>query len=116
MADKLVTVYENYRFYVQWELDGGDDMGAVLGEGGSKDHSGPPPTERGNWEHWTATKTLSQLPGVEHDSKGFFFDSKSAADKARAAANLAMKQDRELPDWAKTALAAGWKAPKGWKA
>lgn len=34
---------------------------------------------------------------------------------ARKAAKFAFDEGREMPEWAKQALAAGWKAPKGWK-
>jgi hypothetical protein len=37
---------------------------------------------------------------------------------ARAALRLckaALKAEREMPAWAKTATLAGWKAPKGWQ-
>lgn len=43
---------------------------------------------------------------------------RSGASKALAAAKAALTIHRSAkpwPEWAKQALAAGWKAPKGWK-
>lgn len=116
MTDRLVVVDGNYRFYIQWELGGGEDMGAVLGEGGEKDYSGEAPTDRGDYEHWIACKTISEMSGIERDDKGFFFDSHSRALRGKQLANFSMKQDRPLPDWARKATEQGWKAPRGWKA
>lgn len=115
MADKLVVFEKQYRFYIQWELDDGDDVGVTLGQYGG-DETANPPKDRENWLHWRATRAVKRMPEVERDSDGFFFDSNAKALGAIRVANAAMKQEREIPEWAKTAAAAGWTPPKGWKA
>ena len=119
MADKLIVfAASSSRFYLQWEVeleDGDIDLGATLCED-PKEGTGNPPTERGNWEHWMACKVVRELPDIIIDSRGAVFESESAAKRALAKIKVAWKQDREMPEWAKTALENGWKPPKGWKA
>lgn len=117
MADRLVVIERDYIFVIQWELDDGDDLGAILGDS-SEDGRGVAPADRGDWEHWAACKALLDM-GVERrngKSGVFFFETQSEANKALKAVKLALKQDRPLPEWAKTAIGEGWKPPKGWKA
>jgi hypothetical protein len=50
--------------------------------------------------------------------RAWTWESKSKAQKALAIANAAIKAlnaKKPWPDWALKAVAAGWKAPKGWK-
>jgi len=119
MADKLI-IYNanNHLFYLQWEVeldDGEIDLGATLCEN-KNDGLGKQPTDRGDWEHWMACKTVRELPNFQRDDRGAYFESQAEAKNALAIVKLALKQDRPMPQWAKTALAEGWKAPKGWKA
>ncbi len=115
MADKLVVVEEKYLYRIQWELDDGDDLGAYLCQS-EEDGVGEPPTERSDWEHWTASQAVRTSEGVTIDHIGARWDSQKQATAALRVAKEALKQDRPMPDWAKTALAEGWKPPKGWKA
>jgi len=58
------------------------------------------------------------LQPMNIDRDEWEWDSSSAARKALVAARAAIKlagANRPLPAWATTALANGWKAPKGWK-
>ena len=51
-----------------------------------------------------------------HD--GYRWETRGDAQRALRAAKAALLDARSkvpLPDWAKQALAAGWKMPKGWK-
>ncbi len=53
-----------------------------------------------------------------HDSTGFWWESESAARAALAKVKVIAKtllNDVPWPEWARKALAAGWKPPKGWK-
>ena len=119
MADRLIIyAANNYFFYLQWEVrleDGEIDLGAILCES-AEDGLGEPPADRGNWEHWIACKTVRELEGVVIDDRGAAFETQAQAKKALQAVKFALTQDRPLPEWAKTAIAEGWKAPKGWKA
>ncbi len=115
MADKLVVVEEKYLYYIQWELDDGDDLGAYLCQN-KMDGTGEVPTDRQEWEHWTASGAVRNTEGGAFDFKGAYWESEKQAIAALRIAKEALKQERPMPDWAKTALAAGWKPPKGWKA
>lgn len=59
----------------------------------------------------------SKLDGVQRDHSGFFWESRSKAQAALRIVKsaIAAGADRPMPDWATKALAAGWKAPKGWR-
>lgn len=51
------------------------------------------------------------------DGEGLYWETEPAARKALKAIKDAWrinKSERPWPQWAKDALAAGWKAPKGW--
>lgn len=69
-------------------------------------------------EHSVATEAARKVAASECDEIGLFWETQSAARKALAAANAALRSHRSTkpwPEWAKQALAAGWKAPKGWQ-
>mgnify|MGYP003494096662 FL=1 len=115
MADQLV-VDEDRRGYfrITWYLADEGEMGATLGDGGDIGQ-GEAPTERADYEHWLACKTCHES-GAARDGNGFHRESEKNARVVLRQIREALKQDRPLPEWAKTALAAGWKPPKGWKA
>lgn len=113
MTAKLVIEEERYQFRIFWEED--DELGGNLCQDKS-DGEGPPPKEREDWEHWAASKAVRTSAGVQFDSIGAYWESKSAAQAALRIAKEALKQERPMPDWALKALEAGWKPPKGWKA
>jgi hypothetical protein len=70
--------------------------------------------------NWCAHPGVAgQVQGKVH---GYVFDSEALAKRflvaMRAAAKVArieFDSDVEWPEWARAALAAGWKPPKGWK-
>jgi len=80
-----------------------------------KDGTGDPPKDREDWEYWAANKAARDIK-PKRDNRAFWWETKSEVVAALATIKLALKQERPLPDWAKQALAAGWKAPKAWKA
>jgi len=53
-----------------------------------------------------------------YENGGYVWETRADATKALRAANAALKVAQSnvpLPEWAKSALAAGWKMPKGWQ-
>jgi hypothetical protein len=102
----------------------GEEDGGVLGQS-EEDGVEPCPafrpgdgetlTAQEDWEHWTASNAVMTLSFTHRDEIGFFWDSDKKARKALGIAKKAMKQERPMPEWALTALANGWKAPKNWK-
>jgi hypothetical protein len=113
MACKLVITEERYSFFIQWEED--DDLGGYLCQS-KTDGMGDPPKDRDEWEHWVASRAVRSAPGYKQGSFGAYWESEKEARAALRIAKEALKQDRPMPEWATTALAAGWKPPKGWKA
>lgn len=101
-----------YKYRLGWFADG--EEGGWLGQD-PRDGKGTPPVDRDSWEHWAASKAVGELTSTERDVSGFYWESDKAARFALRAAKLALKHKRPLPSWAKTAIANGWKPPKGWK-
>ena len=124
MADKLVVVEDRQAgFRIQWQLD--DDMfdtGGFLGQS-KREPSNKVPKDQDSREYWAYEKAGFQIikEGDQdtrgHDSTGFWWEShleaRTALTRIKAVATALM--DVSWPEWAKTALAAGWKPPKGWK-
>jgi len=115
--DKLMVVEGDYEYMLQWWLVEDDDMGLTIGEMQEKD-LGSEPEDREEWENWVAHQIAAKSDGVlpRRDGGAFTWDTKRGAEQALKQIKLTWKTKvRELPEWAKTALNAGWKAPKGWK-
>lgn len=116
MAEKAKLMVEatGHVYRIIWMLE--DDLGGYLGQN-KKDGTGPAPEEREDWEHWAACKAVLEMPSPKHrqDSTSFYWESESDAKAARRVAAEALKHERPLPAWAKTAIEHGWKPPKGWK-
>lgn len=112
---KYVTwEFSDYEFGIGWLEDGECD--AHLGQS-TDDGKGPAPKEREDWEWWIASKIMLEMGATRSDRRtAYVFDSRSAATAAMQRIKLEFSQERPMPDWAKKALAEGWKAPKGWKA
>jgi len=112
MADKLVVVEDRQaEFRIQWQLD--DDIfdtGGFLGQS-KREPSNKVPKDQDSREYWAYEKAGFQVikEGDQdtqgHDSTGFWWESQSGARTALT----------RIKAVAKTALAAGWKPPKGWK-
>jgi len=116
VSDRLIVTghREKDGHYIQWAFDDGE-LGGYLCQS-ADDGEGDPPEDKDAWQHWAASKAVRSAPGVQFDSTGAFWETEAGARVALRVAKEALKQVRPLPDWAKTALAEGWKPPKGWKA
>lgn len=139
MDDYLdIFEYKGY-FYVAWAdaYDGGP--GAWLGQEKSAHltelHAKKARSlEAKDWSEFSyltlelATREMVESSVFKGDvmtsnSAGYLFEKESDAKKLKAAMNRVLKLAKQefdgkevtLPEWAKTALAAGWKMPKGWK-
>lgn len=115
MSDRLVIEETGGVWRIVWELEDEGDIGAALGESQytERDLAG---ATGGDWEHIKATLAVAATDGVERDSNGYFWETYRGATAALRAAKAALrdKSGKPLPEWAVKALAAGWKAPKGW--
>ncbi len=99
-------------FRIHWYIPEDGDLGACLG-----DYLLPPQLCE-DAEHRIATESAKALNTGELDTVGLYWYTRSGASKALAAAKAALTVHRSAkpwPEWAKQALAAGWKAPKGWQ-
>ncbi len=114
MAKDKLAIFEDRSGYLYhigwlcWDEEYGDEEGLRLGEGG-KDVGA---------DHTAAEAAVKDMKDGREDGGAYFWESRSAAQRALKVAKEAVKAaaaNRPLPDWAKKALAAGWKAPKGWK-
>ena len=116
MKEKLI-VYEDrnagQRVYrIGWYLPDDEDMGMTLGEDLSDI------AQCDDKEHKAATQAIEAWDDVELDGDGYYWESKSKAQAALRVAKQAVEElssTTPMPEWAKQALAAGWKAPKGWR-
>lgn len=117
MAKKdRLAIFENrdgYTYYyigwLCWDDEFGVDEGLRLGEGRNSEFA----------DHHAAEEAVKDMKdGREGEDGPFWWSSRSGAQKALKVAKEAAKlaaEKRPLPEWAKKALAEGWKAPKGWK-
>lgn len=98
--------YVYYIGWLCWEDDFGDEEGLRLGEGSGSE-----------LDHHAAEQAVKDMKdGREGKNGPFFWLSRSGAAKALKVAKEAIKnRERPLPEWAIKAIAAGWKAPKGWQ-
>lgn len=116
MKDRLVIERNQDQTYtIDWYIPDECEMGGRLGQD-KNDGRGEPPKDREDYEHWLASKVAAQSTGVRRNRYGFFWDSRREVDAAMRQIKEALRQDRPLPEWAKKALAEGWKPPKGWRA
>jgi hypothetical protein len=113
--DKLDIDERNYVSRIGWWIAEDGDFGLFLGniELSTLDDAS---------ETRAACDAIRSLPqalqpmNIQNDE--WEWDSRTAATKALRTARAAMKlvaENRPLPAWAATALANGWKPPKGWK-
>jgi len=112
MADRLVVFEKQNVYRIGWYLQEEQDMGATLGEEDKREFS------KDEWDYKLAIETIEALPDVEKDKDGYFWESRKEAQEVLKQIKTAIKSYQsgvKMPDWAKKALAAGWKPPKGWK-
>ena len=109
---KLAVFSDRHMWRIGWE-DEEDGIGLELGQ--SKPWlTSEAPTDREAWECWTAERTAA-TQNPERDSRGYYWYSESDARSVFRVVKAALKAERPLPEWAVTALSAGFKAPKGWQ-
>ncbi len=99
---------------IAWLVD--DDIGAVTGDRVLKDNPNDTDEDRkSTWEMMTADNAVRSFAGGKN-SGGFYFSTRKQAQLAMLAANESLLNGgAPMPQWAVSALAAGWKPPKGWK-
>lgn len=109
MSEKL-DIFEDYRnsgYYLAWVIDG--DQGAEIA-------TKPPSDDAEAKAIVEAVRPFARQQGKGYSV--FVFDSKASATQALRAARAAVKLTKAAtpwPDWAITAAAHGWAAPKTWK-
>lgn len=129
-----LDVFTNFgSYYVGWCMDG--DVGAWVGQDAKKSvglltgERNVARTKRNEDDFEYLTVEIAAIKWVgEHTEdarpvyEGYSFESKRRAFEFLKAMRAALKAaKREFndgvpwPEWAKTAEAAGWKPPKGWK-
>lgn len=135
MKDKLVITEDHHGNYqLQWYLGEEQDLGAVLGADCSAESKpllliwgraldkGEVHAE--DLEHWAATVGAASQKRCEMYQRshgtvsGFYWEHKSDAQQALKLAKLRIEEAKAKtpwPQWARDAVAHGWKAPKGWK-
>lgn len=88
------------------------DYGAYLGDA-------HPHSSDSKDDHDIASRAaFDAVAPYSHNHVGYCWETRADAQKALRAAKTALLDaysKTPLPDWAKQALAAGWKMPKGWK-
>lgn len=118
--DKLIVEDGNdYKYRLWWFIAEEQDIGGCVGEGGVREDEPKTPNDAVEQaDYFAAIRAAKASPNVLRDSLGFYWESRSEAEAARRLCNVEIKvaqSDKPWPDWAKQALNAGWKAPKGWK-
>jgi len=105
----------NYKYRLSWYLPEDDDIGGSLGDP-EYTEADLKTADADDVDSVIAYLAVSKM-GVPKDYNGFYWETRSQAQSALriAKAAIAAGVDRPMPDWATKALAAGWKAPKGWK-
>lgn len=114
MKDRLTIMEDHYTFGLIWIVDG--EEGAEVGDCPISGR-GPEPDDRSDWECWVAERIAAESgAATPRRCYGFRWETRSQATAVLRQIKEAWRhRERPLPDWAKQALAAGWKAPKGWK-
>lgn len=122
MADKLIVDdSQGHDYRISWYLEEEQEIGGSLGDGAKKytdKQIEADIKEGGDAHHQIATNAVAGTKNAQHDSRGYYWESRADAKAALAAALAAIKVAESKvswPTWAETALANGWKAPKGWK-
>lgn len=113
-----------YGYFIAWYLVEEADMGGCLGD--EKYPKNFVPKTEDSWSCYTATMAVETFAkGLDPDqvtqgqnSGVWYFERRTDAVAALRHANIALNlgwHDKPMPDWAVTALAAGWTPPKDWK-
>ena len=106
------SIDERYNgYFIGWYIREEGEYGYYLS---TRSQDKEEPSNREDYECWLADRAAAPFADGETDL-GCFFETRTTARKALAAVKLAIKVKRDVPEWAETALAAGWKPPKNWK-
>lgn len=108
--DRLIIDERRGVYRICWYFPDSGDEGAYLGDYLKRN------TSTTDSEHRVATEAAQS--NSEVDSEGLYWETLSTVKKALAAAKASLKvrqSAKPWPEWAKQALAAGWKPPKGWQ-
>jgi len=106
---------------LRWFIVEDDSEGAVLGEyeplSNEEIELQLSKQKGGDRDYYVSELAVLDAPGRQRDPYGHFWESEKEAKAALRIVKAALKNDGggPMPDWAKQALAAGWKPPKGWK-
>lgn len=125
---KLEVIEEAGAYWISWYFPDEDDYGSCLGDAGpscpytrEQVKAEQDPEERESMAFAIAAYSIA-LPTKPYSGQklgyGFWWESRRDAEAALRqikAEAKAILQGAGLPEWAKTALAHGWKPPRGWK-
>lgn len=124
MADRLTVQGAWARrdeWVIQWICDGDD--GGCLGED-VYTRADIATADEESWNHVVANVVAAEMLPQFGDAArrdgmcGYIFDREADARAVLRAIKTewkSLKSSRPWPEWAKTAAANGWKAPKGWQ-
>lgn len=106
----------NYKFRLSWFLPEDDDIGGSVGDS-TYTEADLKTLDASNVDCAVAYLAISKSGTVRRDVSGFYWETRGEAQGALriVKAAIAAGVERPMPDWANKALAAGWKAPKGWR-
>jgi hypothetical protein len=106
----------NWKYRLSWYFPEYADIGSSVGDWAYTEID-LKTLDVSNVDCAIAYLAVAKLDGIQKDASGFFWETREAAQSALrvAKAAITLGVDRPMPDWARQALAAGWKAPKGWK-
>lgn len=106
----IIINAENHTHQIAWSNGEKGAVGLIVG---------PHDVEDMDEEGRLAAKAIGELQQygeriVSSDGEWVWYG-KQAAKRALSAARKVLKTlNKQLPDWAQTAIENGWKAPKGW--
>lgn len=106
----------HWKHRLSWYIPEDEDIGGSLGDEQYTEDD-LTKVDASDVDCVVAYLAASKLDTVQRDHSGFYWETRSQAVAALriVKAAIAAGVDRQMPDWAQKALAAGWKAPKGWR-
>ena len=111
-GDHLIIDDSDGAYRLVWYIREWQDYGAIVGDTLPGEAA---PNDREAWEVWQAARSVMELADGR-DNDGYYFETKSKARAALAAANAGLLSgEAPWPAWALQAKEAGWTPPEGWK-